>query len=136
MEQSLPHDVPANQKLLEFYDTTNKINRLEDMAFNNCTSLSTCYFPKVTNVGVQSFYSCQSLISANFDSCTTFGDNVFEGCFTYSTDGHTKIYALKDMWCRAVNKRYIQDNYVRIKIPVGCNCHCSDGDYTVPEYSY
>lgn len=56
------------------------ITSIGDMAFMDCSSLASVYFPAVSTIGEVAFCSCTSLASISLPSLTSLGNSAFESC--------------------------------------------------------
>ena len=93
--------------------------------FLKCGRLKDVEFPKLQQIGNSTFQECISLSSVSLPMCTTFGDNLFLNCLDADHNP-----TLKDLTITSVTKAQATEMKDRICIPVGCTCHCSDGDIT------
>jgi hypothetical protein len=56
-----------------------------DGAFRNCTSLATVSLPVATDIGASAFYGCTGLTTVNFPAVETFGSHAFRDCTGLTT---------------------------------------------------
>ena len=99
--------------LAKFKDYSGEIYQLDEYLFYNDTSFNEIYVPGVitigngvfqgtaiaditplgnaTNLGVNAFYGCTSLITADFPNVSTSGDNVFSACSNLVTMNLPKL---------------------------------------------
>ena len=73
---------PAGKKDLKEYNIPSTVTRLEECAFEGCSSLENIKLSeKVKSIGVYTFLRCDNLKSINIpEGVTNIGDYAFEGC--------------------------------------------------------
>lgn len=60
--------------------SNDNIKKIGDLAFYNCTSLTSVDLPSATNIGSRAFDGCSALASVVFPSATDIGDYAFQNC--------------------------------------------------------
>ena len=71
-------DSIIQKTITEFKD--NRVEKIGDYAFNNCTALETVELPNAKQIGQQSFVSCVSLDRISFPAVSTIGRACFDKC--------------------------------------------------------
>ena len=64
----------------KFGVTGNSVQKIGDMAFYGCSSLTTAEFNAATTIGSSAFRYCTALTTAEFNAVTTIGLGAFDSC--------------------------------------------------------
>ena len=81
---SVGKDVFYGNKQIQKVSLPNCVT-LKELAFDNCTKLTSVYLPKCETVGVNAFYGCQTLEKIDLPSVTSIGSKAFYSCSVLST---------------------------------------------------
>ena len=78
------HDIEDKliTKTLSGSYVNSRCSYIRNLAFHDCTNLTSVNFPKCTNIGPEAFYYCRNLTTISFPECTSIGDNAFQNCFS------------------------------------------------------
>jgi hypothetical protein len=98
-----------------------------NIAFSNCTSLTTVNLPLAETIGNKAFERCTALNSITLpDSVTTIGNNAFERCTALNSitlsDSVTTIGNYAFYYCTALNSITIPDSVTTIGDSAFYNC--------------
>ena len=77
---TLPEQSFSNASTLNNVQIPNNIKEIENGAFNNCSSLSSIYFPSVTKLGSYVFDGCYNLKSISLSNILNFSEYALANC--------------------------------------------------------
>ncbi|MDR1867518.1 MAG: leucine-rich repeat domain-containing protein [Treponema sp.] len=72
------------------------IESIGDLAFYECSALTTADFPKAIEIGDAAFYECSALTTVDFPEATSIGDFAFAYCSTLATADFPEATSIGD----------------------------------------